>query len=263
MEPHSVVDVPQDQRVVLVTGGGGGIGRATSLAFASKGAKVAVADMNMDKAQETAQAIMAAGGEALALGGDVACDKDVQAMINHCTARWNALDVLINNAGICPQVHFSEMSLEVWNRILSTNLTSMFLTCREVIPHMLARGGGSIVNVSSVHAMATIEGHAAYAASKGGVLAFTRALALDYAKRQIRVNAVLPGAIHTPMLEGSGKKLDMPIEVLMETWKDAQPIGRVGTAEEVAEVILFAANPANSFMTGAALVVDGGMTIEL
>jgi NAD(P)-dependent dehydrogenase (short-subunit alcohol dehydrogenase family) len=146
---------------------------------------------------------------------------------------------------------------------LHGSLTSVFLYSREVIPSMVRNGGGAIVNVSSVHALATLEGYSAYAASKAGIVALTRAVALDYAKQNIRVNAVLPGAVHTPMLEGSIKRLDTPREKIMQEWNNAQPIGRVGQPDEIASVVLFAASPDNSFMTGATLVADGGLTIDL
>lgn len=169
----------------------------------------------------------------------------------------------MNNAAMCPQIRLTDMSLEQWNQVIMNNLTSVFLFCREVIPSMLENGGGSIVNVSSVHALATLEGYSAYSASKGGISALTRAIALDYARQNIRVNTVLPGAVHTPMLESSVKNLDTPREEIMKQWNDSQPIGRVGQPEEIATVILFAASSENSFMTGATLVADGGMTAEL
>src|SRR5690606_2630798 len=150
--------------------------------------------------------------------------------------KYGKIDVLVNNAAVCPQVRLTDLSLEEWNEVISTNLTSVFLFCREVIPHMLQAGGGNIVNVSSGHALGTLEGYSAYAASKGGIVALTRAIALDYAKQQIRVNTVLPGAVHTPMLESSIKNLDTPKEQIMDSWNASQPIGRVGTPEEIAAV---------------------------
>lgn len=250
-------------RIVLISGGGSGIGRAAARRFAREGARVAVVDIDRAKAEAAAGEIEAEGGAALALAGDAASEEDVRRMAVRCLDVLGAPDVLVNCAGICPQARLTDMTLEEWNRVLSTNLTSMFLTCRELVPHMERRGGGCIVNVASVHAVATLEGYAAYAASKGGVAAFTRALAVDYAKRGIRANAVLPGAIHTPMLEASVQSPDLPRHEIMNAWNRAQPLGRVGTAEEAAAVVVFAAHPDNSFMTGATLVADGGMTAEL
>ncbi|MDG0792683.1 SDR family oxidoreductase [Cohnella ginsengisoli] len=128
---------------------------------------------------------------------------------------------------------------------------------------MLEQGGGVIVNVSSVHALATLDGYSAYAASKAGIAGLTRAIALDFAKQNIRANTVLPGAVRTPMLESSVKNLDTPRDEIMKQWDESQPIGRVGQPEEIASVVMFAASPDNSFMTGATLVADGGMTVEL
>jgi NAD(P)-dependent dehydrogenase (short-subunit alcohol dehydrogenase family) len=176
---------------------------------------------------------------------------------------YGRIDVLINNAAICPQIRLTDLTLGQWNEVIANNLTSVFLFCREVIPAMLQGGGGTIVNVSSVHALATLGGYSAYAASKGGIVAMTRAIALDFAKQNIRVNTVLPGAVQTPMLESSVKQMDTPREEIMREWNEAQPIGRVGQPEEIASVVLFAASPDNSFMTGATLVADGGMTIDL
>lgn len=250
-------------KVVVVTGGGSGIGQAVCRRFAAEGAKVAVIGRTLSKCENTAAEIAAAGGTAFAVQADVAVEEEVQRAIRSVMDRFGKIDVLVNNAAVCPQIKLTDMSFSQWNEVIGCNLGSIFLACREVIPHMLKAGGGAIVNLSSVHALATSEGYAAYAAAKGGIVSMTRAVALDYAKNNIRVNAVLPGAVHTPMLESSVKKLDDDKANIMQIWNDAQPIGRVGKAEEIASVVLFAASPDNSFMTGAVLVADGGMTIDL
>lgn len=250
-------------KIVIVTGGGGGIGEAVATRFAGGGAAVVVADRIGAKAERVAGQIRAAGGRALAMAADVSSEADVRRVVSDTLDAYGKIDVLVNNAAICPQVRLTELSLAQWNEVMTNNLTSVFLFCREVIPSMLAGGGGAIVNVSSVHALATLEGYSAYAASKAGIVGLTRAVALDYAKRNIRVNAVLPGAVHTPMLEGSAKRPDTPRGEMMRQWNEAQPIGRVGLPDEIASVVLFAANPDNSFMTGAALVADGGLTVDL
>lgn len=252
-----------NQKVVAVTGGGSGIGRAVCMRFAAEGAKVAVIGRTISKCEETAERIAAAGGEAVAVRADVSSEADVKEAVAGIVNRYGRVDVLVNSAAICPQIKLTDMSFAQWNEVISANLGSIFLSCREVIPHMLQAGGGAIVNLSSVHALATSEGYSAYAATKGGIVSMTRAIALDYAKSNIRVNAVLPGAIHTPMLESSVKQLNDDKEKIMEIWNEAQPLGRVGRAEEIASVVLFAASPDNSFMTGAVLVADGGMTIDL
>ncbi|MFD0715009.1 SDR family NAD(P)-dependent oxidoreductase [Paenibacillus sp. GCM10027626] len=250
-------------KVAIVTGGGGGIGRAVARRFAQEGARVVVVNRTAAKAEQTAEEIRAAGGEAIALPADVSLEADVSRVVADTLAHYGRIDVMVNNAAICPQVRLTDLSLSQWNEVITNNLTSVFLFSKAVIPAMLQAGGGVIVNVSSVHAVATLEGYSAYAASKGGIAAMTRAIALDYAKENIRANVVLPGAVHTPMLESSVKNLDTPKEEIMRQWNDSQPIGRVGQPDEIAAVVLFAASPENSFMTGATLVADGGMTIEL
>lgn len=250
-------------KVVIVTGGGSGIGKAVCHQAASRGARVVIVNRTAQKGEDTAKEITNEGFDAIALQGDVSSEKDIQRIVLEIINRYGKIDVLINSAAVCPQVRLTELSLEQWNSVITNNLTSVFLFCREVIPHMLQAGGGNIVNVSSVHAQGTLEGYSAYAASKGGIVSLTRAIALDFAKQNIRVNTVLPGAVHTPMLESSIKNLDTPRDQIMQSWNEAQPIGRVGTPDEIAAVILFAASQENSFMTGATLVSDGGMTAEL
>lgn len=252
-----------EQKVVVVTGGGSGIGQAVCRRFAAEGAKVAVVGRTLSKCEQTAAEIIASGGTALAVQADVALEEDVKQAIRSIMDHFGQIDVLVNNAAVCPQIKLTDMSFSQWNEVMSCNLGSIFLASREVIPHMLNAGGGAIVNLSSVHALATSEGYAAYAATKGGIVSMTRAVALDYAKSNIRVNAVLPGAVHTPMLESSVKRLDDDKANMMQIWNDSQPLGRVGKAEEIAAVVMFAASPDNSFMTGAVLVADGGMTIDL
>ena len=250
-------------KVVIVTGAGSGIGRAVAQRFAKEGAKVVVVNRTGSKAETVAEEITAAGDFAFPMAADVSSEEDVRRVVADTMERYKRIDVLVNSAAVCPQIRLTDMSLDAWNQVITNNLTSVFLFCREVIPHMLIAGGGAIVNISSVHALATLDGYSAYAASKGGIVALTRAIALDYAKQNIRVNTVLPGAIQTPMLESSIKNLDTPREDIMREWNDAQPMGRIGQPEEIAAVVLFAASAENSFMTGATLVADGGMTADL
>lgn len=250
-------------KTVIVTGGGGGIGAAVCSRFAAAGANVAVVNRTLEKAEGVASKLREAGYAAIGIAADVSKEEDVKRVVRETVERFGTVNVMVNNAAVCPQILLTEMSLDQWNQVITNNLTSVFLFTREVIPHMLQAGGGAIVNVGSVHAIATLGGYAAYSASKGGISAFTRAAALDYARHNIRVNAVLPGAVQTPMLESSVKSLDTPREEIMAQWNESQPIGRVGQPEEIAAAVMFAASPDNSFMTGASLVVDGGMTAEL
>lgn len=250
-------------KVVIVTGAGGGIGRAVAQRFASAGASVVLVGRTYAKVQAATDEIVAAGGRAVAMAADVSIEEDVARVIQETHRSFGRIDVMVNNAAVCPQVRLTDMSLSEWNRVITNNLTSVFLFCRAVVPHMLEQGGGAIVNVSSVHALATLDGYSAYSASKAGIVGLTRAIALDYAKMNIRANTVLPGAVQTPMLESSVRNLDTPRDEIMKQWDQSQPIGRVGQPEEIAAVVMFAASPDNSFMTGATLVADGGMTAEL
>lgn len=252
-----------DGKVVIVTGGGGGIGRAVAQKFAEAGAQVIVVGRTAGKVEAAAAELTKSGYRAVAMTADASSESDVSKVVAETLGLFGRIDVMVNNAAICPQVRLTDMSLAEWNNVITNNLTSMFLFCKAVVPAMLAQGGGAIVNVSSVHAMATLDGYSAYAASKAGIVGFTRAIALDYAKMNIRANAVLPGAVHTPMLESSVKNLNTPRDQIMKQWDQSQPIGRVGQPEEIAAVVLFAASPENSFMTGTTLVADGGMTAEL
>ncbi|OXS61923.1 hypothetical protein B1A99_04810 [Cohnella sp. CIP 111063] len=252
-----------ENKTVIVTGGGSGIGRAVAKKFAEAGASVVVVGRTAAKVEAVAAEIVTQGGRAAAKAANVASEADVKRVVRETLAEFGRIDVLVNNAAVCPQVRLTDMSLDEWNGVITNNLTSVFLFCREVVPAMLEQGGGAIVNVSSVHALATLDGYSAYAASKAGIAGLTRAIALDYAKMNIRANTVLPGAVHTQMLESSVKNLDTPKEEIMKQWDDSQPIGRVGRPEEIASVVFFAASPDNSFMTGSTLVADGGMTAEL
>lgn len=252
-----------ENKVVIVTGGGGGIGRAIAHKFGSAGACVVIVGRTLAKIEAVSAEVVAAGGTAVAIAADVSQENDVKAVVRQTLERYGRVDVMVNNAAVCPQVRLTDMSLDHWNAVVTNNLTSVFLFCREVIPAMLSQGGGSIVNVSSVHALATLEGYSAYSASKAGIAGLTRAIALDYARNNIRANTVLPGAVHTPMLESSVKNLDTPRDEIMKQWDDSQPVGRVGQPEEIASVVFFAASSDNSFMTGSTLVADGGMTAQL
>lgn len=221
---------------------------------------MAIVERDEEKGAETLA--MMAGDDSFVIKANVRDEQDLQASVQKTVERYGDIHVLVNNAGIHSQVRATELSLEEWNNVLTTNLTSVFLASKQAIPHMLRSGGGSIVNVSSVHALATVPGYSAYAASKGGIVALTRAMALDFARENIRINAVLPGAIHTPMLE-IGASDQIPREEVVKGWNNAQPFGRVGQPEEIASVVLFVASDENSFMSGSSLVVDGGMTSAL
>lgn len=246
-----------DGKVALVTGGAAGIGAGIVERFVEAGASVAIFDIRAEVARETAERLRS-GGSVLALAGDVANEEDARSSVERTVAHFGALDILVNNAGIdftCPIV---EQTAESWDRVLAVNLRGAFLFSKYAIPRMQGRGG-VILNISSVRAFVSYPGGAAYDASKAALVGFTRTLALDHGKDGIRVNAICPGYIHTPMLEDWLKSASDREETLRQVLA-AHPLGRIGTPRDVAEAALFLASDAASFITGAALIVDGGMS---
>lgn len=244
----------------LVTGAGSGIGRATALALAAAGARVAATDIDLAAAEETSRLIQAAGGTALALRCDVARPQDHAAAVDAVVSAFGALHIACNNAGLSGAAGgnyqpLAEVAPEDWQRMLDVNLTGVFLGLRAQIPALLAAGGGSIVNVASVMSQVARRGLSAYVAAKHGVLGLTRAAAIDYADRQVRVNAVGPGYVDTPML--SGKET-----AVMDALVGLHPVGRLGRAEEVAALIVWLSGPGAGFVTGAYYPVDGGFLAQ-
>jgi NAD(P)-dependent dehydrogenase (short-subunit alcohol dehydrogenase family) len=234
------------------------MGRVASTLFATEGARVVVADWSEDGGSETVAAVRAVGGDAAFVKVDVARAEQVEAMVAFTMERFGSLDVLYNNAGIFPADDggVTETPEPTWDRVMDVNLKGVWLGCRYGVPAMLASGGGSIVNVASfVALMGAATAQIAYTASKGGVLAMTREIAVEHARHGIRANSLCPGPIATPMLE----------ELMSDPQRRARrlvhiPMGRLGRAEELARAALFLASDDSSFMTGAQLVVDGGIT---
>ncbi len=247
-----------DGKVALITGAGNGMGQVASVLFGNEGARIVVADFSEAGGAETVAAVEAAGGEAAFVKVDVANPDQVSAMIDFAMARFGALNVLYNNAGIFPADDggVTETPEPTWDRVMEVNLKGVWLGCKYGIPAMLASGGGSIVNVASfVALMGAATAQIAYTASKGGVLAMTREIAVEYGRKNIRANSLCPGPVSTPMLE----------ELMSDPARKARrlvhiPMGRLGQAEELAKAALFLASDDSSFMTGAQLVVDGGIT---
>jgi NAD(P)-dependent dehydrogenase (short-subunit alcohol dehydrogenase family) len=241
-------------KVAAITGGGDGIGRAAAFHLASAGAAVAVLDRDGDKAEATAAAIRDRGGEAQAHTVDVTDEAGLEAALAQ-VARQGALDILVNNAGLAIRSSALEMSLDDWNRVLSVNLTGMFLAARIAARHMIAGGkGGAIVNTASIMGLSGgLYPNVAYQTSKGGVVNMTRALALEWVRSGIRVNAVAPTYVRTGFIAGlvSNPEILAAIEA-------ATPMGRLAEPEEIADAILFLASPAAAMITGTILPVDGG-----
>jgi len=247
-----------DGKVALITGAGNGMGRAAALLFAAEGANVVVADAAAAAGAATVAAVHAAGGEATFVAGDVSVVDEMAAVVDHATATYGALHVLYNNAGIFPadDAGVVDTPEPTWDRVLDVNLKGVFLGCRFGVPALLASGGGSIINVSSVVALVgSAVPQIAYTASKGGVLSLTREVAVQYARDGIRANALCPGPIETPLLNELLRNPEWAPRRLVHI-----PMGRPGRPEELARAALFLASDDSSFMTGAALVVDGGIS---
>ena len=244
-------------KVAIVTGGGKGIGRATALAFGREGASVAVIDVNAEAGETVAAQL---GERGRFIRADVISSREVQAAIGTVVDAFGGVDILHNNAGIQHYGDVVETTEEEWDQVLAVNLKSMFLMAKYAIPEMVKRGGGAIVNTASVQSYANQPRVCPYAASKAGVIGLTRSMAIDFARHNIRVNAVCPGSIETPMLHYAAEVLvgGDPNAVIRE-WGGNVIMGRVGQPEEIAEVVLFLASPRASYITGSAHLADGGM----
>lgn len=239
-----------ETKVALITGGARGMGAAEALLFAREGAKVIIADILEAEGKKVETAISEARGEAFFVRLDVTKASDWHSAIAETVARYGKLNVLVNNAGITDRASLEETSEEAWDRLLDVNAKGVFLGTKLVMPEMRKAGGGSIINISSVSGMVSI-GYPAYNASKGAVRAFTKNVAVEYSKDNVRVNSIHPGAIWTPMTDTSISRAQRGSTI---------PIGRVGEPEEVAFGVLFLASDESSYMTGSELVIDGGLT---
>ena len=242
--------------VAIITGAGSGIGRATALLFAEEGAKVVVCDI-AEEGQKVCKEITEKGGEGVFIKADVSKAEEVASLIKKTVKKYGTVNILVNNAGIPSHGTVLDISEAEWDRVLNVNLKGAFLCSKYVIPEMIKSGGGVIVNVASVIGLVGGEGEVAYCASKGGLIALTKALALDFADHNIRVNCICPGSVETPMRQR------IMAQKTPEERRAAElkiPIKRVAKPEEIARAILFLASEESSYMTGSVLVVDGGWT---
>ena len=250
-------------RIALVTGAAAGIGRATALKFAAEGAKVVVSDVVVPGGEETVAMIRANGGEALFVGADVSKTADVTALIAGTVAAYGRLDCACNNAGIEGVIApFTEQTEENFDRIIAVNLKGTFLCLQAEIAQMLTQGGGAIVNLSSVAGLIGFPGLSAYVASKHGVNGLTKNAALEYAKQGIRVNSVCPAGIDTRMLDSLAEQATGGTMTSRQMMDGLHPMGRIGTPDEVADLIVWLCSGKASFMTGAHVPVDGGFVAQ-
>ena len=242
------------EKVAIITGAGSGIGRGITRHFSEEGARVVLVDIDERGLKETQSSIIQQGREALSVQTDVSVSSQVSNMVKQAISHFGRIDVLVNNAGIEMSGTVASIQESDWDRVINVNLKGTYLCSHFVIPHMIRNGGGSIVNMSSDLGISPIPNVAAYAATKGGIIALTKAMAKDHAKDKIRINCLAPGPIETPLL-----RRFQPDHILKMVTEVLLPMGRLGTAEEVAKAALFLASDDASFITGVILPVNGGL----
>jgi NAD(P)-dependent dehydrogenase (short-subunit alcohol dehydrogenase family) len=246
-------------KVAVITGAGSGIGRATALLFARHGAWVCSASRTLVHAEATAQAIAQEGGQAIAVQVDVSKRSDVQAMAEQVIPNLGRVDILCNNAGIGHTGSILECGEDEWDTVMAVNVKGVYLCSLHFLPHMLAQGEGNIINIASVVGLVGVPKRAVYSASKGAVIALTRQMAVEYVTENIRVNCICPGTVDSPWVDRLLSEATDP-EVARQRLVARQPLGRLGTPEEIAHAALYLASPESAFATGSVLVIDGGLT---
>ncbi len=244
-------------RVALITGGTSGIGSATAERFAREGASVAICGRDETRGAKVVETIVAAGGEALFVRSDVRCAEDCRHAVEATLARFGKIDVLVNNAGVFHPRSVPECTEEEWDETIESSLKGAFLMSKYTLPSMIARGSGTIIHTSSGWGIQGGDKAAAYCAAKGGLIVMAKAMAIDHGPQGIRVNCICPGDVMTPMLPDDAAKRGMAWEDYAAGASD-RPLGRIGTVEEIADAMVFLASDESSFVTGTALVVDGG-----
>lgn len=251
-------------KVAVITGGGAGMGRAAALAFANEGAAVTIADTSAERGQAVVEEIKSQneGGRAIFVQADISKAADCERIAAETITAFGTIHILFNNAGIQTYGTVVDTDEESWDRTLGVNLKGIYLVSKYCVPHIIQAGGGAVINNASIQAHACLPNSAAYVASKGGVLALTREMALDFAPHKVRVNAILPGSVDTPMLQFAATQEPDPNKAY-EEWGKLYPLGRIGKAEEVARLVLFLASDEASFITGAPFMVDGGVAARL
>ncbi|PZE21427.1 SDR family NAD(P)-dependent oxidoreductase [Paenibacillus xerothermodurans] len=247
-----------NNKIAVITGSGSGIGQSSALLFAQEGATVVVNDLQAEKGQETVELIKQAGGSAVFVQADVTDPASVQALVDQVIAQFGRIDILFNNAGISGVGALHEVEPDAWDRVVNVNVRGVFLPCKYVLPHMMERRAGAIINMSSCIAEIGLARRASYAATKGAVLALTKQMQVDYAQYKIRVNALLPGTIMTPFVENYLRTSYDDPEEAIEGLKKRQLSGDLGRPEDVARAALFLASDESSFMMGSPLYIDGG-----
>lgn len=246
-------------KVALITGGGTGIGRAIALAFAREGAKLAVAGRRKEKLNETIREMEKQGGQGLAIVCDVAKAKDAAHAVRETVKNFGRLNVLVNNAGVLHASTIEGIAEEEWDRLMTINLKGPFLMCRAALPEFRKAGGGAIINVGSVLGLVAMKDRAAYCASKGGVTLLTKAMALDHAHENIRSNCICPSIVETELVQGLFSA-SQEGKALRKARIGQIPLGRMGRPEDVAELAVFLASDESSWLTGAAIPLDGGLS---
>jgi NAD(P)-dependent dehydrogenase (short-subunit alcohol dehydrogenase family) len=249
-----------ENKVALITGAGRGIGRAIAHKMAHEGALVALAEIDFESAQSAAEELISEGCKALAIQTDITRETEVQAAVTQVLERFGRVDILVNNAGKNFYYDATTMSEADWDNAMNVDVKGAWLCCKHVLPSMKAAKAGSIINIASVHARITAPGHFPYAAAKSALVGLTRNLALDYAAYNIRVNAICPGWVRTALVQGWFDQQDDP-KAIEERVLSFQPLRRIGTPKEIANFVAFVASDEASFITGAELVIDGGMSI--